>query len=65
VRESPSLGLKYCSFSLTNSSESDILYLNLMGKHAIVLNSAKAAVDVLDRRGANYSDRPQFPFFDE
>lgn len=36
-----------------------------MGKHAVVLNSAKAAMDLLDRRGANYSDRPQFSLFDE
>lgn len=27
----------------------------------IVLNSAKAASDVFDKRGSNYSDRPEMP----
>ncbi|OKL56409.1 hypothetical protein UA08_08055 [Talaromyces atroroseus] len=49
----------------TKDYNSDVLYLNLLGKHAIILNSQKAATDLLDRRGANYSDRPRFPFFDE
>lgn len=33
-----------------------------MGTHMIVLNSVDAAVSMLQRKGANYSDRPEFFF---
>jgi hypothetical protein len=37
-----------------------IFYLNLAGQPVIVLNSKKVAVDLLERRAANYSSRPRF-----
>jgi hypothetical protein len=36
----------------------DIIYVNVLGQEMIVLNSSKAAVDLFDKRSANYSDRP-------
>lgn len=30
----------------------------------VCLNSVKAANDLLDRRGANYCDRPRFTLFE-
>ncbi|ESK85428.1 cytochrome p450 [Moniliophthora roreri MCA 2997] len=39
----------------------DIVYIRLFNQDVIVLNSAKAAGDLLDRRAANYSDRPRLP----
>ncbi|KAI9171172.1 Cytochrome P450 monooxygenase [Paramyrothecium foliicola] len=45
--------------------ESDVIHLNSMGQSIIVLNSLKAARDLLDRRSANYSDRPRFTLFEE
>lgn len=30
----------------------------------VILNSLQAANDLLDKRGANYSDRPRFPLFE-
>ncbi|KAJ6477497.1 cytochrome P450, partial [Mycena vulgaris] len=36
-----------------------IVYLNIIGRPVIVLNSLKAASDLLDGRPAIYSDRPQ------
>lgn len=33
-----------------------------MGTHMIVLNSVEAATAMLQRKGANYSDRPDFFF---
>ena len=36
-----------------------IMYLNVLGQPIIVLNSLKAAEDLLDRRKC-YSDRPRF-----
>nr|BAL05151.1 cytochrome P450 [Phanerodontia chrysosporium] len=41
----------------------DVLHLDVLGKSIIVLNSQEAANDLLDKRSANYSDRPEFPAF--
>lgn len=43
---------------------SDVIHLNILGQHIICLNSVKAAADLLDRRGANYCDRPRFTLFE-
>ncbi|KAI1474523.1 cytochrome P450 [Daldinia eschscholtzii] len=43
---------------------SDIVYFNVLGNHMVVLNTQKAANELLDRRGANYQDRPRFVLFD-
>uniref|UniRef100_A0A0W0G888 Cytochrome p450 n=1 Tax=Moniliophthora roreri TaxID=221103 RepID=A0A0W0G888_MONRR len=39
----------------------DIVYFRLFNQDVIVLNSAKTAGDLLDRRAANYSQRPRMP----
>ncbi|KAK6068944.1 cytochrome P450 1A2 [Seiridium cupressi] len=44
--------------------KSDVIYTNVLGQHMISLNSVKAATDLLDRRGANYCDRPRFTLFE-
>lgn len=36
----------------------EIVYLNVLGQQMIILNSSKAAIDLLDKRSATYSDRP-------
>lgn len=36
----------------------DVAYLNILGRPTIILNSVRAAVELLDKRSANYSDRP-------
>ncbi|KAG5651994.1 hypothetical protein H0H81_006676, partial [Sphagnurus paluster] len=41
-----------------------VIYLNVLGKHTVILNSAEAAMDLLDKKSAIYSDRPPFPMFD-
>lgn len=38
----------------------DVMYLEVPGKSVLVLSSEKAASDLLDKRGALYSDRPTF-----
>ena len=38
----------------------DIYHLSVLGKPFIVLSSAKAMMELLDKRGAIYSDRPTF-----
>lgn len=41
----------------------DVIHLRILGKSLIVLNSIKAATDLLEKRSANYSDRPVLPIF--
>ncbi|OBZ75202.1 O-methylsterigmatocystin oxidoreductase [Grifola frondosa] len=41
----------------------DIFYLNVFGKQMVIVNSLQAANDLMDKRSANYSDRPVFPLF--
>ncbi|KAH9058135.1 cytochrome P450 [Lactarius vividus] len=37
----------------------DVIYLNVMGQPIVVLNTQKAAADLLNRRAGIYSDRPR------
>ncbi|KAF9050938.1 cytochrome P450, partial [Rhodocollybia butyracea] len=37
----------------------DIISINIMGKHVIVLNSVRSASDLLQKRSRLYSDRPE------
>lgn len=50
--------------SAETSPGSDVIHVNVLGQHMICLNSVKAATDLLDRRGANYCDRPRFTLFE-
>ena len=38
----------------------DVVHLDVLGQPIIVLGSHEAAVDLLEKRSANYSDRPTF-----
>ncbi|KAK0479641.1 cytochrome P450 [Armillaria novae-zelandiae] len=38
----------------------DVLYLDIPGNPTVVINSAKAAEDLFEKRSGNYSDRPDF-----
>ncbi|KAG2066224.1 cytochrome P450 [Suillus decipiens] len=42
-----------------------ISHIEVLGQHIIVLNSAKSAVDMLDKKGTVYSDRPILPMAGE
>ncbi|KAF5365972.1 hypothetical protein D9758_006610 [Tetrapyrgos nigripes] len=37
---------------------SDVLHMNILGNHTVVVNSAKAAEELLERRSGIYSSRP-------
>ena len=41
-----------------------MLHLNILGQSIVILNSVKAAVNLLDKRGTIYSDRPHFTYFE-
>ncbi len=37
------------------------MHLRILHRDMIILNTAEAAIDLFDKRSANYSDRPGFP----
>ncbi|KAJ7367013.1 cytochrome P450 [Mycena albidolilacea] len=39
----------------------DVVHAQVFGNHVVILNSLKAAVDLLEKRAPIYSDRPTFP----
>jgi hypothetical protein len=41
----------------------DVLSFHTLGQVIVVLNTAKATRDLLEKRGAIYSDRPVMPFY--
>ncbi len=43
---------------------SDVISFRILGQPVVVLNSARSAIDLLDKRGANYADRPRFVLFE-
>ncbi|KAI0295337.1 CyP450 monooxygenase [Multifurca ochricompacta] len=47
----------------SDQSGFDIAHVDVMGSHIIILNSAKAANELLEKRSSIYSDRPQFTAF--
>ncbi|KAJ7761230.1 cytochrome P450 [Mycena maculata] len=42
----------------------DVMYLKVLGRCIVILDSYKAAVDLLEKRSANYSDRPKFTLYE-
>ncbi|KAJ6529208.1 cytochrome P450 [Mycena capillaripes] len=42
----------------------DVIQLEVFGQSIIVLDTQKAASDLLDKRSSKYSDRPEFPLYD-
>ena len=43
----------------------DIVYVHVLGNPMLIINSAKAARDLFETRGANFSDRPRMPVIDD
>jgi len=42
----------------------DVVHLRVLGRSLIILNSVQAAVELLEKRSANYSDRPKFTIYE-
>ncbi|GJE86536.1 cytochrome P450 [Phanerochaete sordida] len=49
---------EWVTFARWGEQYGDIVYLELLGQPMVILNSAKDAVALLDKRGTIYSDRP-------
>lgn len=64
LRIIPTAYPEYFYMKLSQEYKSDILSFNVLGQPVIVLNSVQAATDLLDKRGANYCDRPRFVLFE-
>ncbi|KAF9529927.1 cytochrome P450 [Crepidotus variabilis] len=45
--------------------ETDIIYLNIAGQSVVIIDSASAAVELLERRSSLYSGRPRLPMINE
>ncbi|CAE6397209.1 unnamed protein product [Rhizoctonia solani] len=55
-------GHEHLAFTkLGEQLDSDIVYLELLGQKIIMLNSAEAASEIMEKRSALYSDRPPIP----
>ncbi|KAF9491090.1 cytochrome P450 [Pleurotus eryngii] len=52
---------EYASWRRQYGKTGDIIHLSALGKHIVVVNSIEKAVDLLDKRSSNYSDRPDIP----
>ncbi|KAM5542455.1 hypothetical protein V8D89_003914 [Ganoderma adspersum] len=46
------------AFSALTKKHGDVVYFNLLGQPMIVIGSIKAALDLLDKKSANFSGRP-------
>ena len=44
--------------------DSDVLHFSVLGRDIVVLNSVEAARDLMDKKGANFADRPRFALFE-
>jgi hypothetical protein len=49
---------------LSLSLAGDVMYLEVLGNPIIVLNTEQVAAELLNKRSAIYSDRPQFILYE-
>ncbi|EJD43158.1 cytochrome P450 [Auricularia subglabra TFB-10046 SS5] len=62
IPRSPEEWIQYQKLS---QSYGPVMHLRLLNRHLIVLDTMQAAVDLLEKRGANYSDRARMPMLGE
>ncbi|KAG1747303.1 cytochrome P450 [Suillus lakei] len=51
----------WLTFAEWGKKYGDISHVKVLGQHIMVLNSAKTAMEMLDKKGTVYSDRPVLP----
>ena len=64
LRIVPTDSPEYTYAKWSKEYKSAVISVNIIGQPVIVLNSVQAAVDLLDKRGSNYCDRPNFVLFE-
>ncbi|KAG1784606.1 cytochrome P450 [Suillus plorans] len=55
----------WLTFSAWGQKYGDITHISVLGRHIIVLNSVKTAMEMMDRKSIVYSDRPILPMSGE
>ncbi|KPM38746.1 hypothetical protein AK830_g7818 [Neonectria ditissima] len=51
---------EYKPLTGTGTKDSDVIHVKSLGQSIVVLNSVDAAREILERKGANFCDRPRF-----
>ncbi|KAG1907516.1 cytochrome P450 [Suillus fuscotomentosus] len=51
----------WLTFTDWGNKYGDISHINVLGRHIVVVNSVKTAMDMLDNKSTIYSDRPTLP----
>ncbi|KAG2072078.1 cytochrome P450 [Suillus decipiens] len=64
IRDLPEIK-RWLTFAEWGKKYGPISHIEILGQHIIVLNSVKHAVDMLDKKGTVYSDRPVLPMASE
>lgn len=64
LRVIPTDNPEYYYQQVSKDLGSDVLSFSVLGQPVVVLNSVQSAIDLLDKRGANYCDRPRFVLFE-
>ncbi|KAI6142730.1 cytochrome P450 [Pisolithus tinctorius] len=52
---------QWLTFSDWANKFGDMIHLEIFGQHTVILNSANAAVEMLEKKSSIYSDRPTLP----
>ncbi|KAG2032312.1 cytochrome P450 [Suillus americanus] len=55
----------WLTFTEWGKKYGDITHIEVLGRHIIVLNSVKSAMEMMDSKSTLYSDRPIFPMLGE
>ena len=64
LRHVPADNPEYTYARWAKEYNSDVIYVHMLGQPVVVLNSVQSAVDLLDKRGSIYCDRPRFVLFE-
>ncbi|KAH9917066.1 cytochrome P450 [Fomitopsis serialis] len=56
---------QYLTFMEWAAQYGDIVYAEILTQPIVILSSAKAAFDLMEKRGARYSNKPRFVYFVE
>ncbi|KAG2071819.1 cytochrome P450 [Suillus decipiens] len=55
------INMPWIAYTAWGKQYGDIVYSHLFGQHIVVINSEKVAIELLEKRSYNYSDRPDLP----
>ncbi|TCD61769.1 hypothetical protein EIP91_007971 [Steccherinum ochraceum] len=61
----PKQGYEWLAYAKLAETYGDVIYFNALGKSVLSINSYTAANDLLEKKGAIYSNRPRLPMLKE